>query len=101
VDSFVAFSFFPVRLISLLGLSLGLIALIYAGVVLVGKYLGLIPIDGWSSMMVILLLVSSFQMIGIGILGEYIWRTLDASRNRPNFIVAEKHLPTPESLDKT
>lgn len=92
VDSFVAFSFFPVRMISILGLSLGLIALLYALVVIVGKSLGLIPIDGWTSMMVILLLVSSFQMIGIGILGEYIWRTLDASRSRPNYIIAEKHL---------
>ncbi|MCZ2356055.1 MAG: glycosyltransferase family 2 protein [Bacteroidia bacterium] len=89
VDSFVAFSFFPVRLISILGLTLGAIALLYALVVLVGKYMGWIPIDGWTSMMVILLLVSSFQMIGIGILGEYIWRTLDASRSRPNYIIAE------------
>lgn len=96
VDSFVAFSFFPVRLISILGLTLGAIALLYALVVLVGKYLGWIPIDGWTSMMVILLLVSSFQMIGIGILGEYIWRTLDASRSRPNYIIAETiQSPTP------
>jgi polyisoprenyl-phosphate glycosyltransferase len=99
VDSFVAFSFFPVRLISILGLSLGIIALLYAIVVLIGKSLGLIPIDGWTSMMVILLLVSSFQMIGIGILGEYIWRTLDASRSRPNFIVSEKKMNHPS--DKT
>jgi dolichol-phosphate mannosyltransferase len=28
-------------------------------------------------------------MIALGILGEYIWRTLDASRNRPNYIVEE------------
>lgn len=98
VDSFVAFSFFPVRLISILGLTLGAIALLYALVVLVGKYMGWIPIDGWTSMMVILLLVSSFQMIGIGILGEYIWRTLDAARSRPNYIIAET-IQSPKGSD--
>jgi len=30
--------------------------------------------------------VSSFQMIALGILGEYVWRTLDAARSRPNYI---------------
>jgi len=99
VDSFVAFSFFPVRLISILGLGLGLIALVYATLVLVGKYMGLIPIDGWTSMMVILLLVSSFQMIGIGILGEYIWRTLDAARKRPNYVIDERLLK-PEDQER-
>jgi hypothetical protein len=38
-------------------------------------------------MMVVLLFVSSFQMIALGIIGEYVWRGLDASRNRPNYII--------------
>ena len=42
---------------------------------------------GWSSMMVVILFVSSFQMIGLGIIGEYIWRSLEESRNRPNYVV--------------
>jgi dolichol-phosphate mannosyltransferase len=92
VDSFVAFSFFPIRLISISGLLLGLGAIGYAVLILIGKISGWIHIDGWTSMMVILLFVSSFQMIGIGILGEYIWRTLDASRRRPNYVITEKRL---------
>ncbi len=87
IDSFVSFSFFPVRAISLTGISLGIMALLYAVVVVIEKFVGNIPIEGWSSMMITLLVVSSFQMISLGIIGEYVWRTLDASRNRPNFIV--------------
>lgn len=87
IDSFVSFSFFPVRAISFTGIFLGITALLYAIFVIVEKFAGNIPIEGWTSTMIILLMVSSFQMISLGIIGEYVWRTLDANRNRPNFIV--------------
>jgi len=87
IDSFVSFSFFPIRMISISGLGLGLVAFLYGLMAVFAKVTGLIPIEGWTSLMVVLLFVSSFQMVAIGILGEYVWRSLDSSRNRPNFIV--------------
>jgi dolichol-phosphate mannosyltransferase len=87
IDSFVGFSYAPIKLISSIGFILGLVALIYAVVIIYQKIVGEIPIEGWSSMMLIILFVSSFQMIALGIIGEYVWRTLDASRKRPNYIV--------------
>lgn len=87
IDSFVSFSFFPIRAISVTGLILGVGSLVYALFVIISRLSGLIDIPGWSAMMVVFLLVSSFQMIALGILGEYIWRTLDASRKRPNYII--------------
>jgi len=87
VDSFVGFSFLPIRLITISGLFLGLITLVYGVAIIIGKIFGAVSVDGWSSLMVTLLFVSSFQMISLGILGEYIWRSLDAARNRPNFVV--------------
>jgi dolichol-phosphate mannosyltransferase len=48
---------------------------------------GQIDVEGWSALMFILLLVSSFQMVALGILGEYLWRTLDAVRNRPPYVI--------------
>lgn len=87
IDSFVSFSFFPIRMISVTGLSLGIIAMLYGIFLLIAKLLGKIDLTGWTSLMLVLLFVSSFQMIALGILGEYIWRTLDAARNRPSFIV--------------
>lgn len=87
VDSILSFSFFPVRLISMLGLLLGSGALLYALVILVLKLLGSYNPSGWTAMMLVVLFVSSFQMIALGVIGEYVWRGLDAARTRPLYIV--------------
>ncbi|MCU0346568.1 MAG: glycosyltransferase family 2 protein [Saprospiraceae bacterium] len=88
IDSFIAFSFVPIRAISAIGLLLGSVAFLYATFVVLGRLTGWIPVvEGWSSLMVVLLFVSAFQMVALGIIGEYVWRTLDASRKRPNFVV--------------
>jgi polyisoprenyl-phosphate glycosyltransferase len=87
IDSFVAFSFLPIRMISVTGLALGLLAFLYACFLVVRRLLGIVEVQGWTMLMVVILFVSSFQMIALGILGEYVWRTLDAARNRPIYIV--------------
>lgn len=91
IDSFVSFSFFPIRAISVIGILLGIIAFIYGIFIIIGKLTGIITVEGWTSIMVVLLFVSSFQMISLGIIGEYVWRSLDAARKRPNFIVDKFH----------
>jgi polyisoprenyl-phosphate glycosyltransferase len=92
VDSFVSFSFVPIRLISVAGLILGFISLLYGLFVIYAKITGLVALNGWTALMVVLLFVSSFQMVALGIIGEYVWRAMDASRNRPNFVVDETYL---------
>lgn len=87
VDSFVSFSFLPIRAITSIGFLLGFLALCYGLFVAFAKVTGLVSNQGWSSTMLVLLFVSSFQMISIGILGEYLWRSLDASRKRPNYLI--------------
>ncbi len=89
IDSFVAFSFFPIRIISILGLVLGFLSIIYAFTILLLKASGKIVLPGWTTMMLVFLFVSSFQMIALGILGEYLWRTLDAVRGRPLYSIDE------------
>lgn len=87
VDSFVAFSFAPIRIITVSGFVLGGIAIAYGLLILYNRLIGSIEVEGWTAMMLVFLFVSAFQMIAIGILGEYLWRTLDASRKRPNYVV--------------
>lgn len=94
VDSFVAFSFFPIRAITVTGLFLGAASFLYALFILFAKLGGWITITGWAALMVVVLLVSAFQMVSLGIIGEYVWRTLDASRNRPIYVVDET-VPAP------
>ncbi len=99
IDSFVSFSFFPIRTISVIGIILGIIAFFYGLFVLVAKLTGMVALSGWTSIMVVLLFVSSFQMISLGIIGEYVWRGLDAARKRPNFIVDKFHNVVDSNMD--
>lgn len=87
IDSFVAFSYAPVRFASILGLTLSTLGLLYALVIILLRLFWEIQIEGWSSLMVIVLIVSGAQMLMMGILGEYLWRNLDETRKRPRFIV--------------
>jgi polyisoprenyl-phosphate glycosyltransferase len=89
IDSFIAFSFFPIRLITVSGLVLGLGAMVYALYIFYARLTGHIEVEGWSALMLVMLLIGSFQMVALGILGEYLWRTLDAVRKRPPFVVDE------------
>ncbi len=91
IDSFISFSYAPLKFISITGILLGIGALIYIFFIIFMRLTGHIDVGGWSSLMVVILFVSSFQMIGLGIIGEYVWRNLEASRNRPVYVVEKVH----------
>jgi len=89
IDSFVGYSYFPVRFISICGIVFALSSFVYLMVILVNWMNGNVPIRGWTAMMMFLAFVSGTQMLMLGILGEYLWRSLDESRKRPSFIIDE------------
>ncbi|SPQ00020.1 Glycosyltransferase [Candidatus Sulfobium mesophilum] len=89
IDTFVSFSYFPLRIMSALGIIIALAGFIYALVIIVARLFFAQAIEGWASLMVVLLLVSGVQMVMLGILGEYLWRNFDESRRRPPFIIRE------------
>lgn len=86
VDSVTSFTYLPIRLMSFLGVIIALLGFLYAGWVIINAMTGR-PAFGWSSMMVVLLVVGGIQMIMMGVLGEYLWRALDESRRRPRYIL--------------
>lgn len=88
VDTFVVFSHKPIRLLTGVGLFVGLFALIFGVCVVFDKIINHTP-AGWASVMLVTLLSSSFQMIMMGVLGEYLWRNLDESRKRPLYVIDE------------
>ena len=51
------------------------------------------PIQGWTSLMVAVAFFSGVQLLSLGVLGEYLWRTLDAARARKGFVVRERTDP--------
>jgi dolichol-phosphate mannosyltransferase len=101
IDSFVAFSFFPMRLISALGGLVSVAGLLYAAFIVAYQLAFGMPIPGWSSLMVVVLLCSGIQLLMLGIISEYLWRALDASRNRPTYIVREVETLSEEPVRQT
>jgi glycosyltransferase involved in cell wall biosynthesis len=89
IDSFVSFSYFPIRLMSVLGVASALLGVAYALFTVVRRLLNQVPVEGWASLMVVVLIVGGMQMVMLGIIGEYLWRTLDEARGRPPFVVIE------------
>ena len=89
MDSVMSFSYFPLRFMSGLGIVFDLLAVILLIGVLIEKFTKGTPIAGWASLMCVILLASGMIMLMLGVLGEYIWRTLDAARTRPPYIVDE------------
>ncbi len=102
IDSLLAFSFFPVRAITISGLVLGMGAGLYALYVLGAKLLGAVKVPGWTALMLVVLFVSAFQMVALGIIGEYVWRTLDTARRRPLYVVddAQRALSQPDEVSR-
>ena len=98
IDTFVVFSHHPIRLLTALGGIIGIIGLILAVVVVIDKIVNNTP-AGWASVMLVVLLTSSFQMIMMGVLGEYLWRNLDETRRRPLYVI-EKVLTRGEEDEK-
>jgi dolichol-phosphate mannosyltransferase len=86
VDSVTSFSYVPIRFMSYFGFLLGILGFFYAGFVILNRLHGH-PIEGWSSLVVVVLFVGGVQMVMMGVLGEYLWRALDESRRRPRYII--------------
>lgn len=89
IDSFVSFSYAPIRVMSIIGFFTAFFSFIYGIFVVVNSILGSVPIQGWTSIIAIVTFLLGMIMIMLGVIGEYLWRILDESRKRPAYIVDE------------
>lgn len=88
-DTLFSFTSLPITIVTGVG-ALSLVgAVIWAICVLIAKYAGRIPVTGWTTLMIFNLFSFGIIMMTLGILGEYLWRTFDASRNRPPYIIED------------
>jgi dolichol-phosphate mannosyltransferase len=88
IDCFVMFSFAPIRTISVLGFIMAVLGFIWAAVLIVIKIFGWFEFSaGWPTIISILLIGFGITNISLGIISEYLVRTLEAARKRPVFII--------------
>ena len=95
IDTFVVFSNKPIRFVTGCGLCISLAGLILAIFFIVDWFRNSI-VPGWTSLIVVILLTSGFQMVMSGILGEYVWRNLDETRKRPLYVIEKVITAKPE-----
>jgi dolichol-phosphate mannosyltransferase len=88
LDGITSFSFFPLRLATLLGFAVSVVSFLYIVVVIVLKLLG-INWPGYTSMMASILFLGGVQLVMIGVLGEYVARVYDEVKRRPLYLVGE------------
>lgn len=92
MDTFFSFSTLPIKMVLTLGTISMFIAIVWALVALISKLIGNVPVSGWTSLFIFNVFSFGIIMFTLGILGEYLWRTFDASRNRPPYIIEEDNL---------
>lgn len=91
MDTLFSFTTLPITVVLSVGVLSMFIAAIWAMIVLGYKVAGLIEVSGWTTLFILNLFSFGIIMMTLGILGEYLWRTFDASRNRPPYIIEEEN----------
>jgi len=89
MDGITSFSTLPLRLWSYIGGCISLLALVYAGWLVLDKWLFGNPVPGYPSLMTAILFLGGVQLIGIGVLGEYVGRIYMETKHRPRFVVKD------------
>lgn len=92
-DWIIAFSGVPLKLMTIAGFLIAGLGFLYALLVIARSIMFGSPLVGWSSVMTAILLLGGGQMMMLGIIGEYLWRTLDESRNRPAYFIEQDSSP--------
>jgi polyisoprenyl-phosphate glycosyltransferase len=85
-DALTSFSIMPLRLASYLGLALGCLSLLMVGYTLGSWALGRV-VEGWTSLLTVVLILGSTQLILFGLLGEYVGRLYLETKRRPLFVI--------------
>lgn len=96
IEGIIGFSTAPLRLATWLGGATGIIAALYLVVVLLQKLIWGINVPGYATIVLLILFFASVQLFCIGIIGEYVGRSFEQSKNRPIYIAKEIIIPEDE-----
>jgi dolichol-phosphate mannosyltransferase len=92
IDTFVAYSYAPLRLLTLTGFFLMFLGVVWSTYLIIRKItIGDLEL-GWPMLYSTIILGFGITNVSLGIIAEYLWRTLDAARNRPVFIIEKDEL---------
>ena len=87
LDGITAFSTWPLRVWSYIGLCIAAISLVYASWIVISTLLYGVDVPGFASLIVLILFLGAIQLISLGVLGEYIGRILIEVKRRPLYLI--------------
>ena len=106
IEGITSFTTAPLRLTTMLGLAVSLLAIIYMFIVLVNALLYGDPVAGYPTLITVVLFLGGVQLLSLGIIGEYLGRVFNESKRRPVYLVDEyngikvDYLSMPDSLER-
>lgn len=91
IDGFTSFTTLPLRFITILGILTSVITTIYIAIVVIQALIGVPRISGFNTLLIFILFLGGIQMISLGIIGEYIGRIFNETKNRPLYLIQDIH----------
>ena len=89
IEGIIGFSTAPLRLATYLGIFTAFVAALYLIVVVLQKLIAGIDVPGYATIIVLILFLGGMQLLCIGIIGEYVGKTFEQSKDRPIYIAKE------------
>jgi dolichol-phosphate mannosyltransferase len=89
LDGVMSYSFMPIRLMSWAGALIAMTGFLYAIYIIATRLLWGSTIQGWAALMVVSLTLGGIQLLMLGVIGEYLWRTLAQARKRDAYVIEE------------
>jgi glycosyltransferase involved in cell wall biosynthesis len=99
LDSIFNFTDLPIRMLLLLGVGGTGFAVIAGLTVLIGWSTGHVPVLGYTPIMLVITFFGGLTALGLGIIGQYLWLSLQNARNRPTFIVKSAEIFEPGTVE--
>ena len=91
IDGIFSFSVIPLKVWSLIGLTTSILSLIYAVYIIIRTSFYGIDVPGYASLIVTILFLGGIQLIGIGVLGDYLGRIYVETKSRPHYLIRKIH----------
>jgi len=92
IDGIVSFTTSPLRIATIMGLVIALLTFVYIIVIIIQKLIFNNAVSGYPSLMSVILFLGGVQLISLGIIGEYVGRIFNETKNRPLYLILETNL---------
>jgi glycosyltransferase involved in cell wall biosynthesis len=89
IDGITSFTNVPLRISTIVGFIVSLFAFLYMIYVFIKALIYGDPVQGYPTLVILILFLGGIQLLSLGIIGEYIGRIYNETKNRPDYIVRE------------